>query len=125
MSSARVAWDGRTLETRKTFSLCPAMTRPIISSEAPLPYISAVSIKVMPRDRPVRNAFSSSATGCRPWAKCQDPMPSAGALPPCGSPTIRDDCWARAIPLATIPAIPAAHITPNCLRVIAFIVLAS
>ena len=48
-------------------------------------------------------------------------MPSAGALPPCGSRTMGEDCCARAIVLETTPA---AHTIPTCLRVIVFKILA-
>jgi putative transposase len=33
----------------------------------PFPYVSAVSIKVMPSEMPSRNASSSALSGCRPW----------------------------------------------------------
>src|SRR6516225_8204611 len=51
-------WLGQTLETRNTRSRCPAITRPINSSE---PYSSAVSISVMPRSMPAAHGCSAAA----------------------------------------------------------------
>ena len=79
-------WLGHTLETRKTRSRWPAMTRPTNSSE---PYNSAVSIRVMPRSMPARIAASSSAGGCLPCASRAEPWPSAGTLRPSRSLTLR------------------------------------
>src|SRR5215208_4334155 len=61
----RVAFCGSTLLTRKTSSRLPAIASATTSSAAPSPYISAVSISVMPRSSPVCSALISSARRAR------------------------------------------------------------
>src|SRR6266436_3367524 len=63
-----------------------AIARPMNSSE---PYISAVSISVIPSERPVRSASSSSATGCLPFPRPAEPWPSAGTMVPSRNLTVR------------------------------------
>src|SRR5204863_5551703 len=46
------------------------------------PYISAVSISVIPSERPVRSACSSSACGCLPFPRPAEPCPNAGTTVP-------------------------------------------
>ena len=66
---------GRTLLTRKTSSRRPAIASPTSSSAPPSPYISAVSISVMPRSSPSRRAAISSAAAVRSSPMCQVPWP--------------------------------------------------
>ena len=61
----------------------------INSSERPLLYPSAVSINVIPSERPVRSASSSPASGCLPSPRCQEPCPSAGTTVPSWNFTLR------------------------------------
>src|SRR5215813_6514109 len=72
-------WLGQTLDTRNTRLRWPAITRPMNSSE---PYTSAVSISVIPSERPVRSASSSSASGCLPFARPAEPWPNAETTVP-------------------------------------------
>ena len=74
--------EGRTLLTRNTSSRRPSIASPTSSSAAPSAYISAVSIKAMPRSMPRRRASISSlrARGCS--AKRQVPIPSTGMRSP-------------------------------------------
>ena len=58
-----VACDGSTLLTRKMSSRRPAIASPTSSSARPSPYISAVSMSVIPRSTPSRSARISSARG--------------------------------------------------------------
>ena len=84
----RVAWWGSTLLTRNTSSRRPSIARPISRSLAPSPYISAVSMSVIPRSRPVCSASISTASGCRPCPRCHVPMPRAGIVSPEGNGTV-------------------------------------
>src|SRR6516165_1887817 len=93
---------GATLETRNTRSRCPAIARPINSSERPLLYPSAVSINVIPRESPVRSASSSTAAGCLPSPRCQEPWPIAGTTVPSRNLTV----WA--VPFE-VPAVAASR----------------
>src|SRR6516162_1513767 len=43
----------------------------------------------MPSERPVRSASSSSAAGCFPCPRCQEPWPNAGTTAPVGNFTVR------------------------------------
>jgi hypothetical protein len=61
----RVAFLGSTLLTRKTSPRRRTIASATSSSAAPSPYISAVSISVMPRSSPVRNALISSPRRAR------------------------------------------------------------
>src|SRR5215469_10996170 len=74
----------------KRLSRTPAAARATTSSAAPLPYISAVSIKVMPRSMPSRSADASSAARRRSSPMCQVPCPSAGTRSPSRSVTTRN-----------------------------------
>src|SRR5262249_2913204 len=47
-----------------------------------------VSISVIPSERPVRNASSSSAAECFPCPRCQEPWPIAGTLVPSRNLTV-------------------------------------
>src|SRR5690349_19785854 len=69
----------------KRRSRCPVMARATISSATPPPYISAVSISVMPSSIPSFSAASSSAARRRSSPMCQVPWPKAGMLSPLGS----------------------------------------
>jgi len=73
------------LLTRNTSSRRPRMASPTSSSAAPSPYISAVSIRRMPRSIPCCRAAISSLrrSACSPCV--QVPMPSAGTVSPEGS----------------------------------------
>src|SRR6516165_1753167 len=72
----------------KSSSRNPSAACATISSARPLPYISAVSIKVMPSSIPSRTAAASSATRRRASPICQVPWPSAGTRSPPGNVTI-------------------------------------
>ena len=50
-----------TLQELKARVRLPAIASPMIASERPSPYISAVSIWLMPRSRPRRNAAMAAA----------------------------------------------------------------
>src|SRR5258707_11888519 len=52
------------------------------------PYISAVSINIIPSERPVRSASSSAASGCLPCARFAEPWPSAATIVPSGNFTV-------------------------------------
>src|SRR3954470_16824341 len=88
MAAVREALEGRTLETRKTESRREAMAWPTRVSDLPLPYISAVSMRVMPKSRPRWRAAISSARreGLSPMR--QVPWPSAGSFSPEGRVTV-------------------------------------
>src|SRR5437764_681676 len=62
----------------KILSRRPLTARATTSSAPPLPYISAVSISVMPRSIPSLNAAASSAAWRRFSPMCQVPCPNAG-----------------------------------------------
>ena len=73
---AREALLGSTFETRNTSSRRPAMASATIFSAAPSPYISAVSMWVMPSSIPRRRAATASA-----WSACSRfhvPWPTTG-----------------------------------------------
>src|SRR5215472_15273198 len=53
------------------------------------PYTSAVSISVIPSERPVRSASSSSACGCLPFPSPAEPWPNAGMTVPSRNFTVR------------------------------------
>src|SRR6516162_684613 len=72
----------------KRSSRWPSAACATISSAPPLPYISAVSIKVMPSSIPSRTAAASSAIRRRFSPMCQVPWPSAGTRSPPGNVTI-------------------------------------
>ena len=58
----------------------------------------------MPSERPVRSASSSSAAGCLPCPRCQEPWPNAGTTAPVGNFTVR---------LAPLEAAPLAGWTAD------------
>src|SRR5882724_7406418 len=71
---------GSTFETRKTSSRRPAIAAPMSVSAAPAPYISAVSMWVMPRSIPRRRdaiTAAASASSAR-----HDPWPTAATRRP-------------------------------------------
>src|SRR5947209_7489450 len=74
----REALCGSTLLTRNTASRRPSIASPTSSSAPPSPYISAVSISVMPRSMPRRSAATSSARRARFSPMCQVPCPRVG-----------------------------------------------
>src|SRR5215472_12807326 len=78
------------------------MAWPINVSERPSPYISAVSINLIPSERPVRSASSSAASGCLPCARFAEPWPSAGTTVPLGNFTVGVAARADAPGSATI-----------------------
>src|SRR5215469_1600439 len=53
------------------------------------PYISAVSISVIPSERPVRSASSSSARGRLSFPRPAEPWPNAGTTVPSRNLTVR------------------------------------
>ena len=69
----REALCGSTFETRKTSSRRPAIASPTTASARPEPYISAVSMWVMPRSRPRRSAATAAARGA--CSRYQVPWP--------------------------------------------------
>src|SRR3569623_2227866 len=83
----RLAFDGITLLTRNTPSRRPATTSRVTSSAPPLPYISAVSMSVMPRSRPSCSARTSSDCERATSPIRQVPCPSAGTVSPEGRRT--------------------------------------
>src|SRR5690348_6292289 len=60
------------------------MARPMTFSAPPSPYISAVSMSVMPRSRPSLSAATMSAPLVRASPMPQVPMPSTGTHSPLG-----------------------------------------
>src|SRR4051812_23682501 len=72
----REAFLGSTLETMKTCSRRPAIASATTSSASPLPYISAVSMWVMPSSMPLRSAATASLRG--PCSMYQVPWPMTG-----------------------------------------------
>src|SRR5271167_471556 len=62
----------------------------------------AVSINVIPSERPVRSASSSAASGRLPCARFAEPWPSAGTIVPSGNFTIGVAARADALDSATI-----------------------
>ncbi len=90
----RVACSGSTLLTRKTLSRRSAIAAPTSFSAPPSPYISAVSIRFMPRSRPRRSAAISSLRRRRSSPMPQVPCPSAGTVSPHGSFASGTGCMA-------------------------------
>src|SRR5271155_642681 len=74
----------------KSLSRRPAAARATISSATPLPYISAVSIRLTPSSMPSFKAASSSAARRRSSPICQVPWPKAETDSPLGRVT---DGW--------------------------------
>src|SRR6202453_2753172 len=70
------AWLGSTLDTRNTSSRRPSMALAMIRSAAPEPYISAVSICVIPRSSPRRMA--AMASSAEDSSDRHDPWPTRG-----------------------------------------------
>ena len=77
MVPAREAFCGSTLLTMNTSSRRPSMASATILSAPPSPYISAVSISVMPRSRPSLSAATPrrarralSPMRHVPWPRC-------------------------------------------------------
>src|SRR5206468_1105321 len=79
---ARDAFWGSTLETRKTWSRRPAIASPTSSSTRPEPYISAVSMCVMPASSPARSAASAAVPPSR--SMFHVPWPTTGTATPVG-----------------------------------------
>src|SRR5258705_1715213 len=71
MVPRRDALLGSTFDTRKILSRCPAIASATTSSASP--YISAVSMWVMPRSMPRRSA--ATAFACSRWSMSQVPCP--------------------------------------------------
>ena len=84
----REALLGRTLETRKTSSRRPAIASPTTSSASP--YISAVSMWVMPRSRPRRRA--ATAVGRCASSMYQVPCPMTATSRGTGPNGRRSNC---------------------------------
>ena len=93
----RPALCGYTLLTTNTSSRRPAIASPTISSAPPSPYISAVSISVMPRSRPSRSAATSRAALARRSPIRHVPCPSTGTLVPSGSAVVADRAGGRLV----------------------------
>src|ERR1043166_1700279 len=87
-SFVREALCGYAFVTTKTRSRWPAIASPTTSSAPPSPYISAVSINVMPRSIPKRSAAISSSRVLFFSPIRQVPWPSAGTRVPLGSDTV-------------------------------------
>src|SRR6266478_5867406 len=89
--SRRDAWAGPTLVTRNTSSRRPTNASPTSSSAAPLPYISPVSTRVMPRSKPSWSAVTSASqrSGSSPMPAV--PCPSTGIDSPSGRSSLRMD----------------------------------
>src|SRR6478736_349729 len=81
----REAFPGITLLTMKASSRRPATASPTTSSAPPLAYISAVSINVIPRSMPSRNAVTSSLRRAALSPMVQVPCPRAATVSPVGS----------------------------------------
>ena len=70
-------------------SRCPARASPTRRSLRPLPYISAVSMSVIPPAAPRRSASASESCVSRWSPTCKVPWPSAATLPLFASVTVR------------------------------------
>src|SRR5215469_13966927 len=92
------------------------MRRPINFSERPSPYISAVSINLIPSERPVRSASSSAASGCLPCARFAEPWPSAGTTVPSGNFTVGVAARADALGSPTIIVPTAERDAPSVIQ---------
>src|SRR6476620_6218262 len=78
MVPRREALLGSTFETRNTSSRRPAIASAMMSSASP--YISAVSMWVMPRSRPRCSAATARLRS--PWSRYQVPCPITETLAP-------------------------------------------
>ena len=83
--SAMPALCGYTLDTTNTDERRPAIARATISSAPPSPYISAVSISVMPMSSPRCSAVTSRAARAVRSPIVHVPRPSAGTGVPSAS----------------------------------------
>src|SRR5438445_9684196 len=103
MASRRPALCGYTLLTTNTWSRRPAIASPTTRSAPPSAYISAVSISVIPRSIPVRNAATSLLRLLTSSPIRHVPWPRTGTLSPPGSLVERirvtGNDRARAMPL--------------------------
>ena len=75
-------------DQEQTWSRTSPSASPISVSAAPSPYISAVSMRVMPSSTPARSAAISPARRSARSPIIQVPWPSAGTLSPSGSDTV-------------------------------------
>src|ERR1700730_8270004 len=72
------------------------------------PYVSAVSISVIPSEMPVRRASPSPALGCLPFPRPAEPWPNAGTALPSRNVTVRLTSVEDIPPSASSPDAPDA-----------------
>src|SRR5437667_12063381 len=87
-NSAYNALCGQTFVTTNTPWCCPWIASATISSAPPSPYISAVSIKLMPSSIPKRSAATSLACALLLSPMRHVPCPSTGTRLPSDSATV-------------------------------------
>jgi hypothetical protein len=100
---------GSTLLTMKTSPRRPLIASPTTSSAPPLPYISAVSISVMPRSMPRRSALISSLRRHASSPIAQVPWPKIGTRTGTDSPD--GSLVVRTPDVAIVLALPVSPLT--------------